>query len=154
MTTENLQAELPNFKKLVANEKLQYMHSFAKTSTIATVLAPLLCIPLYLQTTDNLLFNAWFALMALVVIVRFYLIRKIDLKGDVKTNFRRLNIALGSVTFVWGMGYGVVYFRQHRRPSKLFNLSNYQPNHSICGYGGLLRQLEIIQLLCSSLEST
>lgn len=105
MTTENLQAELPNFEKLVANEKLQYMHSFAKTSTIATVLAPLLCIPLYLQTTDNLLINAWFALMAVVVIARIFLIKKIDLKGDVKTNFRLLNLALGSVTFVWGIGW-------------------------------------------------
>jgi membrane protein insertase Oxa1/YidC/SpoIIIJ len=83
MTTENLQADLPNFEQLVATEKLQYMHSFAKSSTIATVLAPLLCIPLYLHTTDNLLFNAWFGVMAIVVIARFFLIKRIDLKGDV-----------------------------------------------------------------------
>jgi signal transduction histidine kinase/CheY-like chemotaxis protein len=105
MTTENLQADFPNFEQLVATEKLQYMHSFAKSSTIATVLAPLLCIPLYLQTTDNLLFNAWFAIMAVVVIARFFLIKKIDLKGNVQTNLLLLNIALGSVTFVWGMGW-------------------------------------------------
>ena len=105
MTSDKLQADIPNFEQLVANEKLQYMHSFAKSSTIATVLAPLLCIPLYLQTTDNLLFNAWFALMAIVVVVRFFLIKQIDLNGDNKTNFRLLNAALGSVTFVWGMGW-------------------------------------------------
>ncbi len=105
MTTENLQADLPNFEQLVATEKLQYMHSFAKSSTIATVLAPLLCIPLYLHTTDNLLFNAWFGVMAIVVIARFFLIKRIDLKGDVKTNMRLLNIALCSVTLVWGMGW-------------------------------------------------
>lgn len=105
MNTDHQQAEHPNFEQLVANEKLQYMHSFAKSSTIATVLAPLLCIPLYLQTTDNLLFNAWFAVMALVVIARFFLIKKIDLKGDVQTNMVLLNVALGSVTFVWGMGW-------------------------------------------------
>jgi signal transduction histidine kinase len=105
MTSEKLQADIPNFEQLVANEKLQYMHSFAKSSTIATVLAPLLCIPLYLQTTDNLLFNAWFALMAIVVVVRFFLIKQIDFNGDNKTNFRLLNAALGSVTFVWGMGW-------------------------------------------------
>ena len=35
MTQENLQAEFPNFEQLVATEKLQYMHSFAKSSTIA-----------------------------------------------------------------------------------------------------------------------
>jgi hypothetical protein len=50
MTSDKLQADIPNFEQLVANEKLQYMLSFAKSSTIATVLAPLLCIPLYLQT--------------------------------------------------------------------------------------------------------
>ncbi|MEY4447960.1 MAG: Sensor histidine kinase RcsC, partial [Pseudomonadota bacterium] len=105
MTSDKLQADIPNFEQLVANEKLQYMHSFAKSSTIATVLAPLLCIPLYLQTTDNLLFNAWFALMAIVVVVRFFLIKQIDFNGDNKTNFRLLNAALGSVTFVWGMGW-------------------------------------------------
>jgi signal transduction histidine kinase/CheY-like chemotaxis protein len=105
MTSENLRADFPNFEQLVATEKLQYMHSFAKSSTIATVLAPLLCIPLYLETTDNMLFNAWFALMAVVVVGRFFLIKKIDLKGDVQKNLLLLNIALGTVTFVWGMGW-------------------------------------------------
>jgi len=33
------------------------------------------------------------------------LIKKIDLKGNVQTNLLLLNIALGSVTFVWGMGW-------------------------------------------------
>jgi len=76
MTPENLQAEFPNFDQLVATEKLHYMHSFAKSSTIATVLAPILCIPLYWKPTDNLWINAWFALMAVVVIGRFFLIKK------------------------------------------------------------------------------
>lgn len=105
MNQENLQAEFPNFEQLVATEKLQYMHSFAKSSTIATVLAPILCIPLYWKTTDNLLINAWFALMAVVVIGRFFLIKKIDLKANVQTNLLLLNIALGAVTFVWGIGW-------------------------------------------------
>lgn len=105
MTTENLQADFPNFDQLVANEKLLYMHSFAKTSTIATVLAPLLCIPLYLETTDSQLFKIWFALMAMVVLARFFLIKKIDLKADVNTNMTLLNTALGLVTLVWGIGW-------------------------------------------------
>jgi signal transduction histidine kinase/CheY-like chemotaxis protein len=105
MTTENLQADFPNFDQLVANEKLLYMYSFAKSSTIAIVLAPLLCIPLYWGTTDSQLFQIWFALMALVVVARFFLINKIDLKGDVKSNMALLNIALCSVTLVWGIGW-------------------------------------------------
>jgi signal transduction histidine kinase/CheY-like chemotaxis protein len=43
--------------------------------------------------------------MAIVVVVRFFLIKQIDLKGNNKTNFRLLNAALGSVTFVWGIGW-------------------------------------------------
>jgi len=105
MNRENLQEEFPNFEQLVANEKLQYMFSFAKSSTIATVLAPLLCIPLYLETTDNLLFNSWFGVMTLVVLGRFFLIRSINFNGDLKKNFQLLNVALGSVTLVWGSGW-------------------------------------------------
>lgn len=105
MTPENLQAEFPNFDQLVATEKLHYMHSFAKSSTIATVLAPILCIPLYWKPTDNLWINAWFTLMAVVVIGRFFLIKKINLKANVQTNLFLLNMALGAVTFVWGIGW-------------------------------------------------
>lgn len=105
MNRENLQAEFPNFEQLVANEKLQYMYSFAKSSTIATILAPLLCIPLYIETTDNFLFNSWFCLMAIVVVARFFLIHAINFKGEIKKNFQLLNVALGSVTFVWGIGW-------------------------------------------------
>ncbi len=105
MTTDNLQEDFPNFEQLVGREKLQYMLGFAKSSTIATVLAPILCVPLYLETTDNFLFNAWFGLMALVVLARYFLIKSIDLKGDDQKNFNFLNIALSSVTLMWGMGW-------------------------------------------------
>lgn len=105
MNRENLQAEFPNFEKLVATEKLQYMYKFAKSSTIAIIAAPLLCIPLYWETTESYLFNAWFGLMALVVVARFFFIRAIDLNGDVKKNFQLLNAALASVTLIWGLGW-------------------------------------------------
>ncbi len=105
MTTENLTSEFPNFEQLVAQEKLAYMQNYAKSSTFATILAPLLCIPLYLETTSNQLFNAWFIAMALVVLVRIFLIRALDLSGELKKNFLILNFALGIVTFVWGIGW-------------------------------------------------
>jgi signal transduction histidine kinase/CheY-like chemotaxis protein len=93
------------FKALAAREKLHYMHAYAKTSTIATILAPLLCIPLYIDSTDVFLFHAWFVLMAAMVIVRFFLIRAISHSDDVERNLMRLNIAVGIVTFVWGLGW-------------------------------------------------
>ena len=95
------------FKALAAREKLQYMLAYAKTSTIATILAPLLCVPLYIDSTDDLLFNAWFALMAAVVIVRLFLIRAVAQTDDVQRNMVLLNIAVGIVTFVWGLGWFV-----------------------------------------------
>ncbi len=95
------------FKALAAREKLQYMLAYARTSTIATILAPLLCIPLYIDSTDDLLFKAWFALMAAVVIVRLFLIRAVAQTDDVQRNMVLLNTAVGIVTFVWGLGWFV-----------------------------------------------
>lgn len=105
MNSENYNAESPNFEQLVAIEKLQYMLAYARTSTVATIVAPLLCIPLYIDTVEPLLFNTWFALMAMVVVARYFLLKSIDIKGDIKTNFRLLNCALSIVTFVWGIGW-------------------------------------------------
>ena len=81
----------------VAFEKLQYMLEFAKSSTIATILAPILCIPIYMSSIQSWRFNSWFILMTVVVALRIYLIRNIDLKKGVQLNrvestflFRRL----------------------------------------------------------------
>ena len=72
----------------VAYEKLQYMHQFAKSSTFATILAPLLCIPIYHNNIQVWRFNLWFFIMTAVVIIRLYLIYRIDLKGIVQKNIR------------------------------------------------------------------
>ena len=81
------------------------MHEYAKTSTVATVLAPLLCIPLYIDSTEPLLFTIWFGLMALMVSIRFFLLKSLNDPRDVNLNLFRLNIAVGIVTFVWGIGW-------------------------------------------------
>ena len=89
----------------VAYEKLQYMHQFAKSSTFATILAPLLCIPIYLNNIQVWRFNLWFFIMTAVVIIRLYLIYKIDLKGIVQKNIRLLNWGVGITTLAWGLGW-------------------------------------------------
>ena len=93
------------FEELAANEKLQYMHEYAKASTIATILAPLLCVPLYMERTHELLFYAWFSAMAFVVVARFFLIKSIKPTHNVQHNLSLLNVAVGVVTFVWGIGW-------------------------------------------------
>ena len=95
----------PAFIEQVAIEKLGYMRDFAKSSTIATILAPLLCIPLYDVTTGNWQIYAWFLLMAVVVTVRIFLVKSIDLDKDIDLNFKKLNWGVGLVTFAWGMGW-------------------------------------------------
>lgn len=94
-----------NFDDQVAIEKLQQMHQYSQSSTIATVLAPLLCIPLYMETTDNQLFHAWFAIMTLAVIARMLLIRSIRPGQTSPHDQFKLSLAIGIVTFTWGIGW-------------------------------------------------
>jgi len=67
-------------------------------------LAPLLCIPLYLETTNPIQFYAWFVAMAAAVISRYFLLKFIQSKDNTQRDFIFLNTAIGTVTFVWGMG--------------------------------------------------
>jgi signal transduction histidine kinase/CheY-like chemotaxis protein len=97
----------PQDQQLIAIEKLQYMLDYSKSSTIATVLAPLLCIPLYLDVTEPLRFGAWFAAMTVAVITRYVLLRSIRTLSNPPQNANVLNIAIGLVTLTWGMGWFV-----------------------------------------------
>ncbi len=88
----------PRDQQLIAIEKLQYMLDYSKSSTIATVLAPLLCIPLYWDNTEPLRFSAWFAAMTLAVITRYVLLRSIRALSYRAQNAKVLNLAIGLVT--------------------------------------------------------
>lgn len=96
-----------NFNELVAIEKLQHMHHYSKSSTVATILAPLLCIPLYQDSTPPLPFYVWLAAMAIAVMARYCLLKRIRAKDQPQRDFILLNIAIGMVTFVWGIGWFV-----------------------------------------------
>lgn len=92
---------------LIAIEKLQYMLDYSKSSTLATILAPLLCIPLYLEITETQHFSAWFVAMVMAVITRYVLLRSIASLTNPPQSFRLLNLAIGLVTLVWGLGWFV-----------------------------------------------
>ncbi len=89
----------------VALEKISYMHGFAKSSTAATIIAPLLCIPLFDRVELGSRFNIWLGLMAAAVLIRIVLIRSIRLEDKTSTNFAKLNWAVGVVTSIWGIGW-------------------------------------------------
>jgi len=95
----------PVFIKQVAVEKLSYMRDFAKSSTIATILAPLLCVPLYDFNIGGWQVYAWYLLMAIVVTIRIFLVKSIHLDKGIDLNFKKLNWGVGLVTFAWGMGW-------------------------------------------------
>lgn len=106
---------------LIAIEKLQSMRDYSKSSTIATVLAPLLCIPLYWDNTDPLTFGAWLVAMILAVMARYALISAIHPTPQPTRDAQRLNIGIGLVTFVWGMGWYVFV-----QPSDMVSYLMYQ----------------------------
>jgi signal transduction histidine kinase/CheY-like chemotaxis protein len=106
---------------LIAIEKLQSMRDYSKSSTIATVLAPLLCIPLYWDNTAPLAFGTWFVAMSLAVMARYGLIRSIGAVPQPSQDAQRLNIGIGLVTFIWGMGWYVFV-----QPSDMVSYLMYQ----------------------------
>jgi hypothetical protein len=106
---------------LIAIEKLQSMRDYSKSSTIATVLAPLLCIPLYWDNTDPFAFGTWFVAMSLAVMARYGLISSIGAVPQPDQDAQRLNIGIGLVTFVWGMGWYVFV-----QPSDMVSYLMYQ----------------------------
>ena len=99
--------EAPRGEPLIAIEKLRYMLDYSKSSTIATVLAPLLCIPLYWDDAAPLPFSAWFAAMALAVMTRYALLRSIRTLPNPPQDGRVLNLAIGMGTLMWGLGWFV-----------------------------------------------
>jgi signal transduction histidine kinase/CheY-like chemotaxis protein len=99
--------EGPRDQSLIGLEKLRYMLDYSQSSTIATVLAPLLCIPLYWDDAAPLPFSAWFAAMALAVITRYALLRSIRTLRNPPQDGRILNLAIGLGTLMWGLGWFV-----------------------------------------------
>jgi len=120
MAAGNSQLKL-NFNQLVAIEKLQHMHNYSKSSTVATILAPLLCIPLYLETTNHVQFYVWLAAMAAAVLGRYSLLKIIQAKDNIQRDFIFLNMAIAMVTFVWGMGWFIFV-----QPSDMVSYLTYQ----------------------------
>ena len=94
-----------NLLEQVAFEKISYMQKYAKSSTVATIIAPLLCIPLYDSPEQIYKFSIWLSIMALAVMVRIFLINSIDLDKPIAENFSKLNFSVGVVTFTWGIGW-------------------------------------------------
>ena len=82
----------------VALEKITYMHDFARSSTPATIIAPLLCIPLFSSVDLGQKLNIWLGLMTVAVFIRIILIRSIQLKDKASKNFNKLKASCNLCT--------------------------------------------------------
>jgi signal transduction histidine kinase/CheY-like chemotaxis protein len=90
-------------------EKSAHITKAARSATLANILAPLLCIPMFQEqvSTDN--FSSWLGYMLLAVTVRtamvFSLAHDAEKIEDPQRNLRIMTYAIGIVGFGWGLGW-------------------------------------------------
>ena len=90
-------------------EKAAHITKAARSATIANILAPLLCIPAFEDEVTPLRLNSWLSYMFVVVLVRTWIIYKLEYKtdniSDPQRNLRLVSFAVGIVGLGWGLGW-------------------------------------------------
>jgi signal transduction histidine kinase len=105
-------ARLPQPKDaetLLLAEKASHIAKAARSATIANVLAPLLCIPMFADEVPTWKFYGWLCYMMIAVLLRTWIIHKLESEArqitDPKRNLKLLSRALGMVGTGWGLGW-------------------------------------------------
>lgn len=99
----------PEHRSYLSRQKLSHILKAARTSTIANILAPLLCIPLFKNEArpDDLVL--WLIVMAVTILIRTVIIFRLENKAerisDPEQNLHLINVALGIVGLGWGLGW-------------------------------------------------
>ncbi len=90
-------------------EKSAHITKAARSATVANILAPLLCIPAFGDEVSPLRLNSWLTYMFVVIVVRTWVIYKLEYKteniSDPQRNLRMVSFAVGIVGFGWGLGW-------------------------------------------------
>ena len=89
----------------IAAEKVAYIRSALRSTTIAYLLAPNLCIPLFLGDVDPILFWSWYALAMGFGAFRIAVSFGPELRLSPQRALNLLTIAVGGVGLVWGAGW-------------------------------------------------
>lgn len=90
-------------------EKSVHITKAARSATVANVLAPLLCIPMFQDEVQPTNLMMWLGYMAAVVLIRTWIVYKLAyvsekiLKPD--HNLKMLTFAVGIVGVGWGLGW-------------------------------------------------
>jgi len=90
-------------------EKATHITKAARSATLANILAPLLCIPAFGDEVTPLHLNLWLAYMFAVVLVRTWIVFKLEYKAERIINpqhdLRMVSFAVGIVGLGWGLGW-------------------------------------------------
>ncbi len=102
-----LEDEVNNFYLL--REKSAHITKAARSATIANILAPLLCIPMFKDEVSFLNLALWLGYMAVVVSIRTWMVYRLPYEEDKIFNpqhdLKIMTYAVGIVGFGWGLGW-------------------------------------------------
>ncbi len=94
---------------LVLREKSAHITKAARSATVANILAPLTCIPMFIDEVVYSNLMMWLMYMFAAVSVRTWMIFKLAHEAekilDPKRNLQIITFALGLVGFGWGLGW-------------------------------------------------
>jgi signal transduction histidine kinase len=90
-------------------EKSAHIAKAARSATLANILAPLLCIPMFKDEVSDSHLTLWLAYMFVAVCIRTWIIYKLAYKAENIRNpvsdLQKISVAVGTVGFGWGLGW-------------------------------------------------
>jgi hypothetical protein len=102
-----LEDEVNNFYLL--REKSAHITKAARSATLANILAPLLCIPMFKDEVSFLNLALWLGYMGIVVSIRTWMVYRLPHEEDKilhpQHDLKIMTYAVGIVGFGWGLGW-------------------------------------------------
>jgi len=90
-------------------EKSAHITKAARSATLANILAPLLCIPMFKDEVPTSELTLWLGYMFVAVLVRTWLLYRLAYEAekiiDPKRDLKIMSYAVGIVGFGWGLGW-------------------------------------------------
>ena len=106
--TEHSAVDINGFN--LAREKSSHIVKAAKSATIANILAPLLCIPMFRDQVDAYKFDVWLSYMAVVVAVRTMIVFSMPTENEQIVNHSQKRV-------IWNRQDVMVVERMHPQRS-------------------------------------